>query len=254
MFMSCEDVVNVEVPSDQPRLIVDALIRVINNDSETAIVIKTNLTSSFFQEIKPLTVTNVQLSNAIGTLQVDFTETNKGIYTANIDTDLLKEDVVVLTILYNNEMYEARTNFIPAVPIDNLIQGEGTLFSEDETEIIITYTDNPDMENYYLFDFDFNEYLVSEDTFYKGEQFEFSYFYNSELQSGQTLKISLLGVDDIFYNYMNQVIVQSGGTQGPFQTPAGTVRGNIVNISDIDNYALGFFAISETYTQTITID
>ena len=51
MFMSCEDVVNVEVPSDQPRLIVDALIRVINNDSETAIVIKTNLTSSFFKKL-----------------------------------------------------------------------------------------------------------------------------------------------------------------------------------------------------------
>ena len=253
-IFACEDVINVEVPSDQPRLIVDGLIKVFNNETTTGVTIKTNLTSSFFEEVVPVSVTNVQLSNTIGTLQIDLTESNKGIYTANVATDLLKEADVILTIAYNNEIYEANAKFISAVPIDNLILGEGTLFGQDETEIIITYTDNPAIENYYLFDFDFNEYLVSEDTFYKGEQFEFSYFYDTELQPGQTLQISLLGVDDVFYNYMNQVIVQSGGNQGPFQTPAGTVRGNIVNTTNINQFALGFFAISETYTQTIIID
>lgn len=251
---SCEDVVYVELPSDQQRLIVDGLIRVNNGESNTTVTIKTNLTNSFFEEIEPLTVTNIQLSNESGTLIANLAESSKGIYTANISTSLLKEDTVLLTIIYNNEIYEARSSFNASVPIDNLVQGEGTLFNEDETEIIITYTDNADIDNYYLFDFDFNEYLVSEDTFYKGEQFEFSYFYDTELQSGQSLQISILGVDDTFYNYMNQIIVQSGGNQGPFQTPAGTVRGNIVNTSSIDNYALGFFTISESYTQTITID
>jgi hypothetical protein len=64
---------------------------------------------------------------------------------------------------------------------------------------------------------------------------------------------------------MNQIIVQSGGDQGPFQTPAATVRGNIINISGIDNneifdnversdnFALGYFAIIEEYKDSIII-
>ena len=64
---------------------------------------------------------------------------------------------------------------------------------------------------------------------------------------------------------MNQIIVQSGGDQGPFQTPAATVRGNIINVTGIDNdevvdnversdnFALGYFAIVEEYTDSITI-
>ncbi len=59
---------------------------------------------------------------------------------------------------------------------------------------------------------------------------------------------------------MNQLIVQSGGNQGPFQTPAGTVRGNFISVSetnDIDsrtNFALGYFAVVEEFTESITIE
>ena len=108
-----------------------------------------------------------------------------------------------------------------------------------------------------MFDFDFNEYLVSEDEFYQGQPFEFSYFYDDGVQSGMEVQISLIGVDEPFFNYMNQVIVQSGGDQGPFQTPSATVRGNILNVSDengTDNFALGYFAVCQTYTQSITLE
>ena len=80
------------------------------------------------------------------------------------------------------------------------------------------------------------------------------------------ISISLLGVNESFFNYMNQLIVQSGGDQGPFQTPSATVRGNIINVTDIDNinsfdnvensdnFALGYFAVCETFTDTIVIE
>ena len=86
------------------------------------------------------------------------------------------------------------------------------------------------------------------------------------MNTDKTINIGLLGADESFYNYMNQIIVQSGGDQGPFQTPAATVRGNIINITGIDNsdifdnvgrndnFALGYFAIVQEYKESIVID
>ncbi|KGK31415.1 DUF4249 family protein [Cellulophaga sp. E6(2014)] len=251
---SCEDVVEIAVPTEQSRLVIDGLVRVTDTDPSTNISIKTSLTSSFFGTIEPQTVTSIQIFNSTNTIQETLTESGTGNYSTTVSSESLKDGSITLRIVYNNETYEATTAFIPSAPIDKLIQGEGTLFDDDETEIVIAYTDDASTENFYLFDFDFNEFLVSEDTFYEGEQFEFSYFYDSDLQAGQSAQVSILGVDETFYNYMNQIIAQSGGSQGPFQTPSGTVRGNVINITTKDNYALGYFSISESFTQNITIE
>jgi len=46
---------------------------------------------------------------------------------------------------------------------------------------------------------------------------------------------------------MNILLSQGGvNNGGPFQTPSSTVRGNIVNQTNFDNFALGFFRLSET--------
>ena len=166
----------------------------------------------------------------------------------------LHPGILRLDIIYNNERYVSHTSFVPTVPIDQLAQGDETLFSGDETEVIISYTDVPDRVDFYLFDFDFNEYLVSEDTFYPGQSFEFSYFYDGELSSGQEVQIGILGIDKEFYNYMNQLIVQSGGDQGPFQTPSATVRGNIVNLDNPENFPLGYFAVAQIYSSVLVIE
>jgi hypothetical protein len=60
---------------------------------------------------------------------------------------------------------------------------------------------------------------------------------------------------------MNQLIQQSGADTGPFSTPATTVRGNIINISDTiesnskgnNNFALGYFAICQTFSDSLVI-
>ena len=141
--------------------------------------------------------------------------------------------------------------------MDSLEQGSTTLFGDDETEVILSFTDNGERDDYYLFDFDFGEYLVSEDEFYQGMRFEFSFFYDSKLEDDRLVTISILGIDQDFFNYMNQLIQQSGADTGPFSTPATTVRGNIINVTNDstlnDNFALGYFAVSQTFSDTLLI-
>ena len=173
----------------------------------------------------------------------------------------------LLFVRYEGQTYLARTPFAPSVPIDSAVQGDGQLFDEDDTELVINITDFPDREDYYIFDFDFNEYLPTDDRFYEGQQFEFSYFYDTDVVPGDQINISILGADIKLFNYMNGLLEQSQqGANGPFQTPVATVRGNFLNITDIDNidqfdnvnrpdaFILGYFSVSQEFTTSLVIE
>ncbi|PHN92486.1 hypothetical protein CSC80_16165 [Maribacter sp. 6B07] len=288
LFISCEDVIEVELPENDTRLVVNGVIRVDENQEFLPIEIAVSESSSFFDEN-----TVASLKSAIiyyGTPNADAPEILEGGGISNLaevepgsgiwvpdpsfDSDqrirvssIEEGDVFQLILETENEQFFATTTYVKSVPIDSLEQGDETLFSGDETEVIVTFTDPGESNDFYLLDLDFGEFLVTEDEFYQGQTFVFSYFYDNELaiNTSSVVNTSLLGVDEQFYNYMNQIIVQSGGDQGPFQTPAATVRGNIINVTGIDNdevvdnversdnFALGYFAIVEEYTDSITI-
>ena len=75
-----------------------------------------------------------------------------------------------------------------------------------------------------------------------------------------------MGVDERFHDYMNKVIEQSSQDFGVFETPALTVRGNIINATDIDNdgvfdntdnidnFALGYFAVVQEYKEILVVE
>lgn len=271
LMVSCQEVIDVDLPTEEPRLIIDALVRVDTNEAFTKVTVKVSETSSFFESIpaanlQQITLTNLDLPGGGINPPVLIEETpGSGIYSKVFDTDFLTQGSLFLQIDFEDEFYVATARFVPTVPIDNLVQGDGILFDEDDTEVIVTFTDSDERDDFYLFDFDFGNYLVTEDEFYQGQQFEFSYFYDEALAVGDTLNISIMGVDEDFYTYMDQLILQSEEDFGPFETPALTVRGNFINatnidnnnnfdnLNDINNFALGYFAIVQEYKETLVV-
>lgn len=273
MFSSCEDVVEVDVPSEDPRLIIDAIVRIDTSQEFNRVSVKVSLTNSFFGSIPPANLQQITMNNldnpmsgGAGTPALIETEPGSGVYEKFFSTEELVRDRWFLAIRYEDTFYVAFAEFSPAVPIDNLEFGEDILFNEDETELKVTFTDLEERDDFYIFDFDFGNFLGSEDEFYQGQEFEFSYFYDEELNTGDEIEVSILGSDEAFYNYMNLLIEQSEGGFGPFETPAVTVRGNIFNATDIDNidsfdnvgneenFPLGYFAIVQEYKETITVE
>lgn len=272
--IGCQDVIEVDAPGEEPRLTVNALIPINENEPITTAIVRVALTSSFFGELEPTDLKQITIQNldyqSSGPLDENFIvllETGPGIYEGSKRTSFFTEGELSLNIEHKDQRYIARTNYAPTVPIDNIEQGEGTLFEGNETEILISFVDAPDRVDFYLFDFGFSEYLVAEDTFYPGQPFEFSFFYDDRVQPGQELEVKILGATEPFYNYMNQLIFQgNSGDQGPFQTPAATVRGNFINVTDIDNidsfdnvansnnFALGYFAVSQQFSRKIIVE
>ena len=91
------------------------------------------------------------------------------------------------------------------------------------------------------------------DEFSNGNQKSWT-FSDEDLKQGSVIAITHYGISKNYYNYMNKIIPLSGGSDGgPFQTTPAAVRGNIVNQTNIDNYALGYFSLSETDSATYTI-
>ncbi|GAB5472722.1 MAG: DUF4249 domain-containing protein [Maribacter sp.] len=271
LIFSCEDVIEVDTPSSPPRLTIDALVRIDSSQPTTTISVKAGVTSSFFVEVEPTDLNQIFLINPdyvptspLDERSIPLTEVAPGVYEGTKNTTFFTEGELQLVIEHEGQRYLALTRYAPSARIDTIEQGDNSLFSENDKEIKISFSDDGAIDNFYLFDFGRGDYLVTEDEFYQGQSFNFSYFI--EDGAGRKVDIALLGVDEPFYNYMNQLIVQAGGDQGPFQTPAATVRGNIINVTDIDNidsfdnvensdnFALGYFAVCETFESTIILE
>ncbi len=271
LTFSCEDVIEVDTPISPPRLAIDALVRVDTGMETTKITVKAGTTSSFFSEVEPTSLDQIVVNNpdyvptsALDVPSIIMTEVAPGVYEGEKNTKFFTEGELQLAIEHQGQRYLALTSYARSSRIDAIEQGDNSLFSENDKEIKISFTDDGEINNFYLFDFGRGDYLVTEDEFYQGQSFSFSYFI--EDGEGRKVDVALLGVDEPFYNYMNQLIVQAGGDQGPFQTPAATVRGNIINITNIDNinsfdnvedsnnFALGYFAVCETYQTSIILE
>lgn len=279
----CEDVIEVDLPPAEPRLVVEGLIRVDREEPFLPVRIALRESAGFFDPV-PATQAEVALiyverfenGDLIGTFTCSLAEETPGsgvyipdpnaTFDQRIPTFFLEDDVrFTLQIRYRDRQYLAQTWYTPVVPMDYVLQGRATLQNGDETEVIVGFTDPPVETNYYLFDFGQAQYLTTEDTFYQGQFFQFSYFYEDPIEPGTELTIGILGADKAFYDYMRLLIEQSD-QQGPFQTPVASARGNVVDVTDIDNtdrfdntdrpesFPLGYFAVVQQQQRTLTIN
>lgn len=285
--VSCEKVVDVDLPETETRLIINGIVRVNQDDEFLPIRIEATETTSFFDE--PVVT---QLDDAVilvgepdpdnpdnlnlGVSVLREYQAGTGIYepdTIGNDVDeriptafINPNTVFYLIVEHKGKRYAGITNYVPTVPIDRLEQGDETLFDEDDTEVKITITDTPDEKNYYVFDFGFGEFLALDDQFINGQEFEFSYFYDSETETGNTIAVSILGADQQFFNYMDLLVEQTEDTGGIFETPSGTVRGNMFDVTGLDNieifdnagrpesFPLGYFAVVQEFKQTLIVE
>ncbi len=285
LLFSCEDVVEVDLLDSDSRIVVDGIIRVDESQEFVPVAIKVTRTNGFFDNVLPISdiesifilygvenefgeitapsysnLTELEMGSGVYVPDPDFTSDQR------IRTDVIgPETTFWLFIDYEDRLYASKTKYAPSTAITSLVQGTNTLF-EDETEVVISYTDIPDLDNFYVFDFGFGNFFASEDTFYQGQPFSFSYFYDEDLEAGDEVTISILGADLRFYNYMNLILQQTEGNIGIFDTPVATVRGNIFDVTGIDNlnqfdnveqpdnFPLGYFSISEVYSESLVIE
>lgn len=255
---SCEEVINVDLNTAKPKLVIDAAINWYKGSSGAEQKIRLTTTTSFYSNNVPaVSGATVFITNSTNTV-FDFIEIpDSGEYVCTNFIPQLNE-TYQLTIISNGQTYKATETMQPLAPIETLIQKNDGGITGEDIEIRTFYTDPLADDNFYLYKYKYSnrikiDYYVDEDKFFNGNTF-FSVSNNDDLHQGDTVEITHFGISRGYFNYMNVLLSVAGSNNGgPFQSPPATVRGNLVNQTNFDNYALGYFRLSETDTRNYTI-
>lgn len=265
VLCSCEKIIDVNVPSVEPKLVIDATFEVFFNENPVTAdtEVKLTLTSDFFDEnIRGVTDATVSLKDLSDNSVINYINTDDdGNYLP--DTTFIPQDGIVyeLIINYNNETYTSRATKTKSTPITNIEQTSRPFFVGEVLELKVSFFDIPNENemdgNFYLFDFSDDRFSLVEDRLFEdGKELTISEFYDDEDQElPRTIDIKLSGINKKYFNYFNILTNQAGaGGGGPFETIPATLLGNITNSSNDANYPLGYFHISETDLISVTLE
>ena len=256
-LISCEDVVDVDLNTAAPKLVIDASIKWQKGTLGDEQTIKLSTTTGYFENTIPTVSGAIVFITDSNLIQYDFIEDiGTGNYICTNFNPVLNE-TYVLTVIHDGQTYLATENLIPSPTIDSVEQNDEGGFTGDEIEVKFFFQDDGLVDNFYLIQFNpsflnLPEYDVVDDEFFQGNQM-FGLYFNEDLEVADDLTFTLHGISERYYNYMNVLLGVAGNSGGPFQAPPATVRGNIVNQTNFDNYALGFFRLSEIDTMSYTV-
>jgi len=258
-FSGCEQVVDVDLSTAEPRLVVEASINWQKGTAGNVQTIKLSTTTGYFAtEIPKVSGAIIFITNSSNTVFNFVEEDEPGSYVCNDFIPQINE-TYTLTITYDGQTYTSTEKLLASPTVTRVEQNNEGGISGEDTEVKFFFNDLVDESNFYFLEIRdpykvIPEYGVLEDRFFQNNEM-FGLYISDELQPTDQLVFRIYGVSQDYFNYMDILLEQSGTTSiGPFATPTSTVRGNVVNQTDFDNYALGFFRLSESDLIEYTIE
>jgi len=259
LFVSgCEKAINVPLEAAAPRLVIDASIdwrkNTAGNDQKIVLSTTTGYYSSEFPSVSGAVVT---VTNSLNTV-FNFVETEgTGQYVCHDFLPVIGQ-TYHLKIILNGETYTASETFTPVPKIeDHIEQNDKGGEMGDEIEVTISYKDDASQENFYLNSITqphspFPELEVEDDEHTNGNLMQES-FSHEDLKPGDQVNFKLYGISKSYYNYMFKLILATGNDGNPFPATPSAVRGNIINQTNSNNYAFGYFRLAEMDSKSYTI-
>ncbi len=247
-FVNCEDVVDIDLDTADARLVIDARLELLENGDSRSTV-KLTRTAGFFEEENPLVLdAQVFVTDGNGVNYPFMYNQSQQLYESR--TLVIADELnYTLTVIDQGFTYTATQQLVRTVPLTDVSQEEVTAF-DDITEIRSFFTDPPELGNNYLFTYEdeFNfEVDISDDEFINGNKTPNTFFVE-ELEPGTNIQLTIAGIDARTFRYFETLLQQTdAGGGGPFGTQPATVRGNIVNETDREQFAFGYFRVSQVF-------
>ena len=258
MFSSCEDRVNIPLDTANPKLVIEANILWQKGTLGNQQKIKLSTTTDYYSNVIPVVSgAIVYITNSSNTV-FNFVETpNTGEYVCLNFAPTINENYT-LTVQYDGQNYTATEKLLATPTIDTVQQTTVQGIGGDVIQVKFFYQDNGQEDNNYLIGvknstLPIPEYGVLKDEFFQGNQM-FGFYTDDNLSAGANLFFSLEGISTRYYNYMNKLLSIAGSGGGsPFATPPASLRGNIVNQTNENEYPLGYFHLSEIDTRNYLV-
>ena len=264
VLTSCEDVIDVEVPTAEPRLVIEASLDWEKGTTGNEQTIKLSTSTPYFDTFTNTSVTGasvVVINDNDGTEFV-FEDQNNGDYTTTSFIPELNQSYT-LEVQYNGESYMASETLMSVTDIVDVTQSVEGGFDDEALEVNYIFIDPEDEENYYLVKFQREGDLLpvledSNDEFVNGNSIEYFFEYldedgeeGYEFVPGDTVYFELYGTSKQYNNYI-QILIEQAEGGNLFSTTPAPLRGNCINLTNSDNYAFGYFRLSQFVKETYT--
>lgn len=266
-FISCEDVIDVPVQSDGSRLVIEASLDWEKGTAGNEQNIRLSNSSPFFDTNTNTDVTgaSVSVTNDTNGAIFVFEDQNNGSYSTSEFVPVIDQSYT-LEVITNGETYSATETLNPIPEIQDIYQATEDGFDDELIEVHVVFIDPPTEGDFYFFKFLregelLPELEIGDDEFVNGN--ELDWWYEAEedeetdeieaLVPGDVLVFEMYSVSESYSNYMNILIDQIGG-MGLFDTTPVSVKGNCINVTNPDNYAHGYFRLTEFNRATYTIE
>ena len=252
-FSGCQDEVNVDLDTAAPRLVIDANILWQKGTVGNEQAIKLSMTTDYYSPVVPPVLgATVFITNSSNTV-FNFTDSdNNGEYICTNFVPVINE-TYTLTVQVNGITYTATEKLLATPTVDDVQQTTVQGIGQDLIQVKFFFQDNGNEENNYFVSvlkapLVVPEWGVIEDEFFQGNQM-FGFYTDEDLEAGNSLHFELQGISQRYYNYLNKLINITSNGGNPFATPPATLRGNIVNTSNSDDFPFGYFHLSELDTK-----
>jgi len=266
ILLSCTDVIEVEVPYAGSRLVIEASLDWEKGSFGNRQTIKLSESIPYFDTTTSDIVTgaSVKVISDLDGKIVEFVDQNDGNYTT-LSFRPIPNGTYTLEVVYKGETYIAIETLKPVVDILDVNRSTQNGFDKNAIEVNIYFDDPAEVENYYLVSFQaqddlFPALLDISDEFTNGN--EITVFYEkiendrtgeTELQPGDVVDIELYGVSKTYFNYIRLLIEQSASRGDPFSSVPAPLKGNCANLNNPDNFAYGYFRLTQVDRITYVI-
>ena len=253
-LMSCEDVIELQVPESTAQLVVEGSITNMNQRQR----IKLSWSTPYFEESAPPAVQNAQvrLIDDVDRNEV-LQEEVSGTFFTDIPGEIGRTYFIEIS-LDNGKSYrsEAETLF-PVSEIDDMKvvreDPEEELDEEGKAgyDILITAYVPPNEANFYRWKVYVNDTLENKpddlafarDDFVSEQVVDVEIF-SDLMRQGDSVRVEQMSITESYYDFLTVLFQQTVFTGGLFDPPPAPIRGNVRNIADEQDYALGYFHAS----------
>ncbi len=250
----CEEEITLDFDKTVPRLVIEANIFV---DEPAYNKVHLSTTTDFYSNVFPaIDDAEVRITDLADQTVYTFQNIQNGDFinpSFNPQTGGLYE----LTVVYKNQTYKAQSTLMTAPEITDITQKDDGGITGDTYEIKFFFQDDADKEDYYLVEMTSpadHYFGTLNDQFTNGNLTDDLYFYDKEdIKPGDKLQYAITSISKEYYNYLSKLLSISGESSNPFASPMGTIKGNLVNQDDKENYALGYFHIAKRNQYTYTV-
>ena len=266
-LVSCTDVIDVDVQTDTIRLVVEASLdwEKGTTGNEQTITLRTS-TPFFDTQSTDVVGAQVSVTNDVNGEVYLFTDQADGTYTTDTFNPQLDASYT-LEIIYDGQTYTANDTMNQVADIIDVFQDTEDGFDDETIELHIVFNDFEAEGDNYFFKYERPQDLLpilesGDDEFINGNEVDWWFEINDDddeegeikpLAPGDVVTISMHSISRPYYNYIDIVIDQLGGV-GIFESTPVAIKGNCINTTNPDNYAHGYFRVTQKNTVIYTVE